>query len=320
MKLDDLTGKPISSPDEAQIRKALDLVYREEREAVILVDEGRSDHHFLQVAMGGGYLEYRDGPESKIMAVNHISLPLCQEIFLDYARGGIRWKTLVEWSSSENLQPGIQTGSGSRRFKPGLLVILGILGTAVGCLWIYLLTVLPLAEVLISSGALLVALLNYVLIRRNQRLKFVPTLVCSGIFLLLWMGLTALSLILSLAANNGRVSVSTISVLLLGGFSIYLAGTRVQDSILFNREAEVVEADSARLVLVDNTSEGMLHKELAYTYLGKYHGQHNSIGIRYRSRAISRALAENRLQIKIRYLPSDPEVHRFAGWKIRMDQ
>lgn len=319
MKLDDLTGKPIPAPNPEQIREAVELTYRGEREAVILVDDQRSEYHFLQMA-GDGYLEYRAGKESGMMAASGVDLTLCWEIFVDYARGGTRWKSLTNWVPGQDFQPkGIPgpDSSRGRKQKVGKLLLTAVVGAGAGCLWIYLLTVLPPAEVLIPSAALLAALLNFILIRRKRRLKFdlAPSLPRSGLYLLLWFSLTILGLMMAAATNPGLVSLSTASVLLLGGASIYLAGTRVRDSLRFEREAEMVEADSARLVMVDTGPDAPAHPELAYTYLGKYRGQRNSSGIRFRSKVIRRALAEDRLLVKIRYLPSDPEVHRFVGWE-----
>lgn len=313
MILDNLIDPPLEDPSPSDIRRAVNQVYAGELEAVIL-SAGKESHRYLQTPRGGGHLEVRKGRGRPLLSAEGVPLSQAADIFLDYARGGDTWRSAVDWKPvSRPVRPGVH--------KPGrsigkiLLAVLGGL-LAVG-LFCWLTQTQPLAQVLYPAFYGGGALLYWLLLWSKQRagVDLAPPLWRSGAALLLWLGISALALVISIEIS-GPWNLSTAAVLAVDAWMVWSAARRALNSLEFQRLAEEVEADRVRLVMVDRGFDTAPQPEFAYQYLGEHRAQRAVPGLHFRWRKLSRALDSGRLRLFVRYHPDQPAVHRISRLEV----
>jgi hypothetical protein len=313
MILDNLIDPPNEDPSPSDIRRALKQVYEGKLEAVVLSAEKES-HRFLQTPRGGGHLEARTGRGKPLLSAERVPLAQAVEIFLDFAREGNAWRSAVDWVP-------VSRPTHGRAHKPGrpiwkiLLVVLGGL-LAVG-LFCWLTQTQPLAQVLYPAFYGGGALLYWLLLWSKERagVDLAPPLWRSGAAVLLWLGISALALVISIEIS-GLWNLSTAAVLAVDAWMVWSAARRTLNSLEFQRLAEEVEANRVRLVMVDRGFENAPQPEFAYQYLGEHRAQRAVPGLQLRWQKLSRALDSGRLRLYVRYHPEDPAVHRISRLEV----
>ncbi len=155
----------------------------------------------------------------------------------------------------------------------------------------------------------------FTLYQKEQNQDLAPPLWRVGLVFLLLAGSSATAIIWLLAAV-GWSTIPGFVILGLGGWSLIVAGRRVWDSWQFSRLGVVEENNLTELKMISIDGGHPIHPQLEYHYASTYRGQKRSSPIRGKLPEIRQAIKDGKLRVLIKYLPENPRVHRFMGWKI----
>lgn len=217
-------------------------------------------------------------------------------------------------TNSEEIQADPTTQIKLRRYLL-FLALAGLLSPWILC-WYS--TRIQSSELLLIPGILGVMVLIYsiyILYQREQKQDLAPPLWQVLLIFTIVATLVILALIWLMAAI-GWHKISGPIILILGAWSFFLAGRRVWESWSFSKRAVVEENDLTELKMISIKGSHPIHPQLVYRYAENYSGQIANIRIRNKTPEIMQAIAERKLQVKVKYLPENPRVHRFLGWKI----
>ncbi len=199
-----------------------------------------------------------------------------------------------------------------------VLTLIAVLGLALPCGFCYYSTRVEAIENALIPGLLGFIVTIYTLFtlyQKEQNQDQAPPLWRVGLAFLLLTGSSATAIIWLLAAV-GWGNIPGFVILGLGGWSLMLAGRRVRDSWQFSRLGIVEENNLTELMMISIEGGHPIHPQLEYHYAGTYRGQKRSSPIRGQLPEISQAIKDGKFQVMIKYLPENPRVHRFMGWKI----
>ena len=196
-----------------------------------------------------------------------------------------------------------------------LLALAGLLAPC-GLCW-YSTRVQTIEQVLIPGllGVVVLIYTIYILYQREQKQDLAPPLWKVILILATIAAIITLTIIWLLAAI-GWHKISGPIILALGAWSFFLAGRRVWESWSFSRQSIEEENDLAELKMVRINDGHPIHPQLVYRYAEKYRGQFRNSQIRRKLPEIRQAISDGKLRVKVKYLPENPRVHRFLGWKI----
>ncbi len=320
--------KSIKEPGEEQIRKALEWVYSEKPTTARLILDQAGDQ-FMYTPMGGGYIEYMPGKGEPIYGAEVGSLEEATRLFLSYSRNDGEWEQAVEWEvvSIQSKAPLLNLNE-----TPTILLVVGLIVLlSIGyCLGGGLNNHAAIVEaydqafaeprygvgeavIIMAVGVLggLVFLIGGYILGPQIKQGPIPTRLA-----LIWLIGSLLYL-----AGGMAVSLAYYLISLLGVFfgvtgiatsvAAFLALRRAQS---FDKAAVEVQADDLK-ILSAYTYKGserviLLLPVISYRYEGKHSGQKKISDVK--GRKLFKASEEGRLQVFVRYLPSDPEVHRVS--------
>jgi len=197
-----------------------------------------------------------------------------------------------------------------------LLVALAGLLVPSGLCW-YSTQVETIEQILIPSllGLIVLFYTLYNFYQREQRQDLAPPLWRVGLIMFILLALGSLALVWLISAVGWLLPSGPI-ILILGAWSLFLAGRRVWESWSFSRLAVEEENDLAELKMISIDGSHPIHPQLVYRYAGKFRGQLTNNRIRNKIPEIRRAIEAGKFQTKVKYLPDNPRIHRFLGWKI----
>ncbi len=196
-----------------------------------------------------------------------------------------------------------------------LLALAGLL-TPCGLCW-YSTRVQSIEQALIPSllGVVVLIYTIYILHQREQKQDLAPPLWQVILILAILAAIVTLAIIWMVAAT-GWHKISGPIILSLGAWSFFLAGRRVWESWSFSHLSIEEENDLAQVKMVSIDGGHPIHPQLVYRYAEKYRSQIANFRIRNKTPEIIQAISEGKLQVKVKYLPENPRIHRFLGWKI----
>jgi len=198
------------------------------------------------------------------------------------------------------------------------LLYIALAGLLAPCGLCWYSTRVPNIEHILIPGLLGIILFIYtifIIYKRELNQDLTPPLWRVIFVFILLLGAVALAVIW-LTASIGWHHISGPAILVLGAWSFFLAGRRVWESWSFFHLAVFEENDQAELKMISIDGGHPIHPELAYCYAGKYRGQITNNRIRNKSPEIRQAIKDGKFRVVIKYLPKNPRVHRFLGWKI----
>ncbi len=155
----------------------------------------------------------------------------------------------------------------------------------------------------------------YILSQREQRQDLALPLWRAGLILIILLALCGLALAWLISSIGWQLPSGPI-ILALGAWSLFLAVRRVWESWSFSQLAVEEENDLAELKMISIQGSHPVHPQLSYRYAGKYRGQLTNNRIRNKTPEIRQAIGKEKFLVKVQYLPDNPRVHRFRGWKI----
>lgn len=197
-----------------------------------------------------------------------------------------------------------------------LLVALAGLLAPCGLCW-YSTRLETFEQVLIPGllGLIVLFYTLYIFYQREQRQDLAPPLWRVGLIMTILLSLTGLALVWLVSAVGWQPIPSSI-IQVLGIWALFLSGRRMWESWSFSRLAVEEENDLAELKMISIQGSHPIHPQLAYRYAGKYRGQLTNNRIRNKTPEIRQAIEEGKFRVKVKYMPENPRVHRFLGWKI----
>ena len=197
-----------------------------------------------------------------------------------------------------------------------LLVALASLLAPCGLCW-YSTRVETFEQVLIPGllGFIVLLYTLYILYQREQRQDLAPPLWRVIMVLVFLAGVPIIALVWLVSAVGWQPIPSSI-IQVLGIWALFLSGRRVWESWSFTRGAIEEENDLVELKMISIQGSHPIHPQLVYRYAGKYRGELTNNRIRNKTPEILQAIEDGKFQVKVQYLPDNPRVHRFQGWKI----
>ena len=197
-----------------------------------------------------------------------------------------------------------------------LLVALASLLAPCGLCW-YSTRVETFEQVLIPGllGFIVPLYTLYILYQREQRQDLAPPLWRVIMVLVFLAGVPIIALVWLVSAVGWQPIPSSI-IQVLGIWALFLSGRRVWESWSFTRGAIEEENDLVELKMISIQGSHPIHPQLVYRYAGKYRGELTNNRIRNKTPEILQAIEDGKFQVKVQYLPDNPRVHRFQGWKI----
>jgi hypothetical protein len=217
----------------------------------------------------------------------------------------------------ENLQEVPPDPESSFNLRRVLALIAGA-GLLLPCGLCWYSTRVEAIESALIPGLLAVITVFYTLFtfyQREQKQDLAPPLWRVILVFILLLILCALALSWLLSALGWQPLPASL-ILALGGWSLFLSGRRVWGSWVFSRKATVEENGLAELKMISIEGGHPVHPQLVYRYAEGYRGQKRGGRIKGQLPQIREAINENKLRVMVKYLPEDPRVHRFMGWKI----
>jgi hypothetical protein len=214
----------------------------------------------------------------------------------------------------QEVQPDPESQFNLRR----VLALIAILGLLLPCGFCWYSTRVEAIENALIPGLLGFIVTIYTLFnlyQKEQNQDQAPPLWRVGIVFLFLAGISATATTWLLAAA-GWSDLPGFLILALGGWSLFLAGRRLWDSWQFFRLGVVEENNLTELKMISIEGGHPIHPLLEYRYANKYRGQKRSSPIRGKLPEIRQAIKDGKFQVAIKYLPDNPRVHRFMGWKI----
>jgi len=197
-----------------------------------------------------------------------------------------------------------------------LLVALISLLVPGGLCW-YSTQVETIEQVLIPGllGLIVLFYTLYYLYQREQRQDLAPPLWRVGLIMIFLLALVSLALVWLISAVGWLLPSGPI-ILVLGAWSLFLAGRRVWESWSFYHRGIEEKNNLAEIKMISIAGGHPIHPQLVYRYAEKYRGQIENHQIRNKTPELLQAIQEGKLQVKVKYLPDNPKIHRFLGWKI----
>jgi hypothetical protein len=198
------------------------------------------------------------------------------------------------------------------------LLLLALIGLTAPCILCWYSTRTESLEQVLIPGLMAGWVLVYTFYsqrQREQKQDLAPPLWRAGIDLGLQITATALALIW-LVGSIGWHPISGPAILILGSWTFFLAGRRVWESWSFSRLAVREETALAKLEMISLDGGHPIHPQLVYRYAEKYRGECTNNRIRNKTPEIRQAIEQDKLRVSVKYLPENPRVHRFLGWKI----
>ena len=315
MQLKLLPDKNIDIPTKRDIKESLGKIYGGDGNALILVADEKKNH-FIQVAKLGGHVEYMQ--DGVLYSADDVSLEECIKVFLDYFNRGRLWRTMLPWREPSKPQE-------ESLKKPKLIevrkhnepqwetrkLILAILsGLSAAVLFCVLSTSFPLEKMIFPGFLLILGAIPWLILHAKAKERFVlfsPTYAL--IILLAAIGLGLLFLCITIS-QIGLLSLSTISVVVVSAWAIYMSVKLRQQARHFVECAIEVQSDRNWISLMEPLDPDSPHfPVLNYVYLNQYHDYKP---VRWQSRRIGRAIREKKLVVIIQYLPELPTVHRIS--------
>jgi hypothetical protein len=204
-----------------------------------------------------------------------------------------------------------------RKLRRSLLYIaLGSMLAPCGLCW-YSTRVQSIEGVMIPGifGLVILIYTFYILYQREQRQDLAPPIWRVGLVFVLLIAITTLTMIW-LNSAIGWHRISGPAILIMSAWAFFLAGRRVWESWSFSRQAVVEENFLTELKMVSIKGSHPIHPQLAYRYAENYRGIISNNQIRNRTPQIIEAIDDGKFLVKVKYLPDNPRVHRFLGWRI----
>jgi hypothetical protein len=316
MMLNVIPDPLIENPTAEDITFFLEKAYAGKVEAVVLIAD---KYRFIQVASGGGHVEYQEEKEGIIYAVEQVSLSECVTLFLDYSQNGSQWKEMLSWfpyldqrgrviQSKETPSLFIEVRLQTRRKWKTRQVLLAVtFGFVAVILYCLLAMILPLEEILIPSLVLTLGGIPWLILRTMKQERFVLFRTWFAILLLCIAVLFTIGGLTFTMRIVNLISLSTLAVLVVGLWSIITSIRILRDAYHFDKESIEVEASGLSITYMD-LAEHVI-PVLNYIYMGKYQDYK---AIRWKDKRISKALNADRLRVFVRYLAQDPRIHRVS--------
>lgn len=155
----------------------------------------------------------------------------------------------------------------------------------------------------------------YTLYQREQKQDLAPPLWRVILILILLASAPTLGLVWLVSAVGWQPLPGSI-ILVSGLWALFLSGRRVWESWSFSQQAVEEVNELVELQMISIAGSHPIHPQLAYRYAEKYRGQLQNNRIRRKLPEIRQAIEERKIRVKVQYLPENPRVHRFLGWKI----
>lgn len=199
-----------------------------------------------------------------------------------------------------------------------VLALIAGIGLILPCGLCWYSTRIEAIESALIPGLFSIIILTYTLFtfyQKEQKQDLAPPLwrVILVFLILILLPALALSWLISTLAWQ---PIPGIIILVLAGWSLFLSGRRVWGSWIFARQGIVEESDQVELKMISIEGGHPIHPELVYYYAGHFRGQKRGGQIKGQLPAIREALKDQKLRVLIKYLPGNPRVQRFQGWKI----
>lgn len=314
-------SKLIEEPGEDQIREALEQVYAEKLTAVVLIAD-QEGYQFMQTAKGGKHIEYMPSKEEPLYAVEDVSLEEAIPLFQSYARDDGEWEQAVEWKGVF-IQP---TMPQFNQKQLGIMLLVVVLCTLLsfGLCRGRVMYDQAFAEIRDAEGeAMLIIMISvgsglaFLIAQGELGLQLqqgpIPTRLA-----LVWLAGSLLYLVGGLyVIINDYYLLSFLGAFVgvTGIASGVAAFLNLRKAYSFDKASVEVQAEDLAVVYAHNYDTFILPKwVIFYRYDGKHTGL-KKIERAWAKRRLSKAIEKGRLQIFVRYLPTEPKVHRVSRVK-----